>query len=195
MTTDEDPTAVEPTQVAEALPAEQVLAWQDEPDEPQEERTGSGRTLIAVAVLAMLACGIAVLTAVVVLVSPKPQPEQFSLRPPLEVLPPPAPKTALPPPAPPPVAKPPTAAPRPVNPPTPETPPFITALNADGIGISEPGAAITDAHIACANLGRGIAKSVVVAEVKQNTSNYTDADAADFVDLSTAFYCPQYSSR
>lgn len=192
---DEEPTAVEPTRAAEALPAEQVLAWQEEPDEPPEGRTGSSRILVAVAVLAMLACGIAVLTAVVVLVSPKPQPEQFSLRPPVEVLPPPAPKAALPPPAPPPPVKPPPVAATPITPTAPDTPPFITALNADGIGISEPGAAITDAHVACVNLGRGIPRAVVVAEVKQNTSNFTDADATDFVDLSTAFYCPQYDGR
>lgn len=171
-----------------------VHAWSDTPDEPDDPTevfapAGTTRSVTAVAVLAAIAAATAATAAVVVFLSPKPQPmaSPYRIMPaPVEQAPPPAaPEPPAPKPPPPPIAA------APVKPP--ETPPFIAALNADGINISEPQGAIVNAHIACVNLGRGISKRVIVAEVKENTSNFTDSEAADFVDLSEAFYCPQYN--
>lgn len=184
-----------------------IRAWQNAPDEPLLLPVGRVAELkyyvarrrgklAAVLTFTALAAALLVLTPAPVQQATPPvgiaqAPISGPIPPPVAA--PPAPKPPPPPPAPAPAPKPaPVAAPPKL--PAPETPPFIAALNADGIGISEHGAAITDAHIVCVNLARGIARSVVVAEVQQNTSNYTSANASDFVDLSVAFYCPQYNS-
>lgn len=178
------------------IAAAPALAWQDEADqEPDTPERVSG-SVIAVALLAGLALALAVVAAVVVLTSPKRQPERFSIVPaPVEQAP--SPPTAAPPktititPKPPVVAAPPSVQPPPARTPPDADDAFVKALNVEGIGITERQGALTDAHIACVNLSRGIPRGVIVEEVLQNTSGYTRSDAAEFVTLSVDYFCPQ----
>jgi hypothetical protein len=89
----------------EAPATEAIYAWgaaaadTDEPEADLPQASRSGGVILGVAVLAAIACVVAICTAVVLLTRPTPQPEQhYVIRPPIveQLPPPPAPKPAPP---------------------------------------------------------------------------------------------------
>lgn len=167
-----DDTVVEATQAATPT----AYAWQDEPDEPPESApAGVSRAVVAVTALAVTALAVAVVGAVVAMTSPKPQPDHFSIRPPVEVAP-----------APPPVASPPH-----LKPPAQSVDDrFLAALVNHGASPSQNRAALNNAHVVCNELTQGMAREKIVSQIYDSGAP-SEESAAIFVALSVQFYCPQ----
>jgi hypothetical protein len=69
---------------------------------------------------------------------------------------------------------------------------FIKAMQALGITFTSQERAIAAAPAICNDLAQGYTKPKFVTAIQNTNPGLTNADAFDFLSLSTAYYCPQY---
>jgi len=69
---------------------------------------------------------------------------------------------------------------------------FIKAMQNLGITFDSQTRALGAAHEICNDLAQGYTKPNIVTALQNANSGFANADAFDFLSLSTAFYCPQY---
>ena len=68
---------------------------------------------------------------------------------------------------------------------------FVAALIDHGAEVTDSSTAVHIAHGVCGFLGSGYTRREVAGAVRPKM-HYTEAQAATFVDLSIAYYCPEY---
>jgi Protein of unknown function (DUF732) len=86
---------------------------------------------------------------------------------------------------------------KPMTPPTPPPPlpaganQFVAALINRGAGVTDSNSAVRNAHWVCVFLGDGFTLGEVAGAVRPKL-RYTPSQAATFVDLAIDYYCPEY---
>lgn len=195
MTMSED-TLAGATEAIEPPPTEVVYAWADE-EQGQVSETRTPRSVVVVAALAGVALAVAALAAMVVLVSSRPQPDHFTIRPaPVEMPPPPVSKAVAPPIAAPPaqhlippapeVQQPPVAAPN-------ATDKFSRSLAQGHMWFRQsPSVEASEARAMCQDLANGGSVNDYIAGTERKSPQLLPSEARQVVYDAIDAYCPQY---